>query len=325
MIPPIPLTTLAIALLCDAVTGDPDWLYRRVPHPVVLMGRLIDVLDRAWNKPDRTDFARFVGGGFAAITLICISGTIGMIAELVLHQFAMGWFAETVLISVLIAQRSLYQHVNDVAVALETDGLEVGRDAVGRIVGRETGTLDESGVSRGAIESLAENFSDGVVAPVFWAAMFGLPGILAYKALNTADSMIGHRSKKYLHFGRVAARMDDIANFVPARLAGILIALAALFMARSSPADGMRTMLKDAKHHRSINAGYPESSMAGVLGIRLSGPRKYIDTVAEESWIGAGRDAKQSDIAKALGVFVRACVLLFLLVIGGAIMASYSL
>ncbi len=325
MIPPLPLPTLALALVCDAVTGDPDWLYRRVPHPVVLMGRMIDACERAWNRPDCSDFARLVRGGFAVVAVIGVSGVIGMVAEILLHQFAYGWIVEAGLMSMLIAQRSLYLHVRDVAAALETGGLQAGRDAVGRIVGRKTASLDESGVSRGAIESLAENFSDGVVAPVFWAALFGLPGILAYKALNTADSMIGHRSEKYLHFGRVAARMDDIANFIPARIAGPLIALAALLMTRHSAAGGLRTMLADAKHHRSVNAGYPEAAMAGVLGIRLSGPREYTDMIAGEPWIGGGRDAQQTDITAALGVFVRACVLLFLLVMGGAVIVSYPL
>jgi adenosylcobinamide-phosphate synthase len=154
-------------------------------------------------------------------------------------------------------------------------------------------------------------------------ALFGLPGILAYKALNTADSMIGHRSEKYLHFGRIAALMDDMANFIPARIAGPLIALGALFAAGTSATGGVRTMLADAKHHRSVNAGYPEAAMAGVLGIRLSGPREYPDAIAEEPWIGGGRDAQLTDIAAALGVFVRACVLLFLLVMGGAVIVGF--
>jgi adenosylcobinamide-phosphate synthase len=325
MIPPSPLSALALALLCDAVTGEPDWLYRRVPHPVVLIGRLIGGLDRAWNQPGCSDFVRLVRGGFAIVVAIGISGAIGMVFEIMLHQFTYGWLVEAVLMSALIAQRSLYLHVRDVAVALGSGGIEAGRDAVGRIVGRKTASLDESGVSRGAIESLAENFSDGVVAPVFWAAFFGLPGLLAYKALNTADSMIGHRDEKYLHFGRIAARMDDIANFIPARISGLLIAVAACFMPQASPVAGLRTMVSDAKHHRSINAGYPEAAMAGVLGIRLSGPRAYSEETIEEPWVGAGGDAQPSDIFKALGVFTRACILTFLLVVAGAVSISYAL
>jgi len=322
MIPPLPLSTLALALLCDAVIGDPDWLWRRMPHPVVLMGRLIEALDRAWNRPETSDFARLVRGGLAAVAVIGVSGAAGMIVVALLRPFAFGWIVEAVLMSVLIAQRGLYVDVRDVASALDSGGIEAGRAAVARIVGRRTADLDAAGVSRGAIESLAENFSDGVVAPAFWAALFGLPGILAYKALNTADSMIGHRSGTYLHFGRVAARMDDIANFIPARLAGPLIVLAALFMARTSVRGGWRAMLADARRHRSVNAGYPEAAMAGVLGIRLSGPRAYGDAIAEEPWIGGGRDAQSTDIALALGVFVRACLLLFLLILGGAVIAG---
>lgn len=324
MIPPLPFSSLILALLCDAVMGDPDWLYRRVPHPVALMGRLIDRLDRAWNRPDCSGFTKLVRGGFAVVVVVGVSGAIGMVAERLLHPVLYGWIIEAVLMSVLIAQRSLYLHVRDVAAALQTGGLSAGRNAVGRIVGRRTGTLDESGVSRGAIESLAENFSDGVVAPVFWAVLFGLPGILAYKALNTADSMIGHRNEKYLHFGRVAARADDVANFIPARIAGALIALAALFAARQSVASGLRVMLSDAKHHRSVNAGYPEAAMAGVLGIRLSGPREYDGGLAQEPWVGRGRDAEPTDIGIALAIFVRACVLLFLIVVAGAVMGSLS-
>ena len=321
MIPPSPLLPLAIALFCDVLTGDPDRLYRRIPHPVVLMGRAIAALDRTWNRPGDGPVARIALGGFTVLAIVGLSGAIGMVIHTVLTALPFGWVIEGVLISVLIAQRSLYLHVRAVAYALATDGLAGGRHAVAHIVGRETARLDEAGVSRGAIESLAENFSDGVVAPAFWAALFGLPGILAYKALNTADSMIGYRNEKYLHFGRVAARMDDIANFIPARIAGPLIALVATLSSGLSVKGGVRAMRQDAGRHRSINAGYPEAAMAGVLGIRLSGPREYDGTMREEPWIGDGRDAEPADIGRALSVFVRACALLFLLVAGGAIIS----
>ncbi|MBT5047840.1 MAG: cobalamin biosynthesis protein CobD [Rhodospirillaceae bacterium] len=312
MIPPPPLAALAVAQICDAITGDPDWLYRRLPHPVVLIGRLIAALDKAWNRPEFSDNARLVRGGFCVTVLVCVCGAVGMIIQAVTQLYTYGWVIDGVLMSVLIAQRSLYTHVRNVLTALTNDGLEAGRVAVGRIVGRDISTLDESGVSRGAIESLAENFSDGVVAPIFWGAVFGLPGMLAYKALNTADSMIGYRTEKYLHFGRLAARLDDAANFVPARLAGPLIALAA--------GKGWKTMMADAKHHRSVNAGYPEAAMAGALGIRLSGPRAYDGGITEEPWIGEGSDAAPAEIATALGIYTCACGLLFLLVIVGAVM-----
>lgn len=315
MIPPLPLAAVAIAQLCDAFMGDPPWLYRRLPHPVVLMGRLIASLDKAWNRPEISDNARLVRGGFCVTIVVCVSGGVGMVIEAVTDLLAHGWIIDGLLMSVLIAQRSLYTHVRDVVRALTNHGLSAGREAVARIVGRDTSALDEAGVSRASIESLAENFSDGVVAPVFWAALFGLPGILAYKALNTADSMIGYRNDAYLHFGRLAARLDDAANFIPARLAGPLIVLAA--------GKGWKTMVADAKRHRSVNAGYPEAAMAGALGIRLSGPRAYDGGVTEEPWIGEGGDAAPAEIATALGIYTCACGLLFLLVTVGAIMMGF--
>jgi adenosylcobinamide-phosphate synthase len=308
MIPPPPAIPLALALLCDAVVGDPPWLYRRVPHPVAIMGRGIAALNRAWNRPEWSTNRRLVAGGCATLIVVCASGAAGMVVERLLGFLPYGWIAEAVLMSVLIAQKSLYLHVREVAGALSRGGLSAGRQAVAKIVGRDTATLDEAGVARGALESLAENFSDGVVAPAFWALLFGLPGILAYKALNTADSMIGHRSGNYLHFGRLAARLDDIANFIPARLAGAILCLAAWTTPGNSAGRGFRLMLTDAGKHRSVNAGYPEAAMAGALGVRLSGPRRYDGETVDEPWIGAGlADADASEITRGLTLFVRAC------------------
>lgn len=322
MIPPSPIPPLLIALFCDAIIGDPDWLYRRVPHPVVWMGRAIGAFDRAWNRPEMDEVDRLVRGGVAVCVVVGCSAGVGIGIEILLQSVPDGWIVNGILMSVLIAQRSLYLHVRDVGTALTRGGLQAGRDAVGRIVGRKTAALDESGVSRGAIESLAENFSDGVVAPIFWAALLGLPGILAFKALNTADSMIGHRSEKYLHFGRVAARLDDVANYIPARIAGLMLILAAMVKPGASAGGGIRTMMSDARHHRSVNAGYPEAAMAGVLGIRLSGPREYNGVSVEEAWIGHGSDAAPNDIMAALGIFVRACAVLFILVLLAAIIGQ---
>lgn len=314
MIPPTAFTALIVALLCDAIMGDPHWLYRRLPHPVVLMGRLIDALDKAWNRPEMEDRARLIRGTFCITIVVCVSGGVGMVITAITGIFDYGWVVDGILMSILVAQRSLYDHVRDVLVSLSRDGLLAGRDSVARIVGRNTATLDESGVSRASIESLAENFSDGVVAPIFWAALFGLPGLLAYKALNTADSMIGYRTEEYLHFGRLAARLDDAANFIPARIAGFLIVLVA--------GKGWNTMISDAGKHRSVNAGYPEAAMAGALGIRLSGPRAYDDDVTDEPWVGDGRDAAPADIANALGIFALACGLVFLIIVAGAFMTG---
>ena len=227
-----------------------------------------------------------------------------------------GGAAEALILSTLIAQNSLYRHVRRVALALEADGLGAGRDQVAMLVGRQTDALDEAGVSRAAIESLAENYSDGVVAPVFWALALGLPGIIAYKMLNTADSMIGHRTPRHLHFGWAAARLDDAANYIPARIAALLIALAGM-------GRGAGAIFRDARRHRSPNAGYPEAAMAGALRLKLSGPRIYDAMVEDAPWIGDGRsDATPADIRAGLRLYVIACVLLFAAVAIAALLAG---
>jgi len=216
----------------------------------------------------------------------------------------------------LIAGRSLRDHVTAVADGLEKGGIEEGRGAVAKIVGRDTRSLDEAAVSRAAIESLAENYSDGVVAPVFWGLIFGLPGVLAYKALNTADSMIGHRSPRYLHFGKIAARLDDIANFFPARLSGAVFCVSAFALQGGKPSEGWSAMWRDAPHHRSPNAGWPEAAMAGALGLALAGPRQYGGAIIQDHWMGAGGrvSATPKDIKRALQLFDRAWATLIPLV-----------
>ena len=221
-----------------------------------------------------------------------------------------GWLAELVLVTSLVAQRSLYRHVVAVARGLDEGGLEQGRRAVAHIVGRDPGALDEHGVARGAIESCAENFADGVIAPVFWYVLLGLPGLLAYKMVNTLDSVIGYRSPRYRAFGAVAARLDDALSFLPARLSGLLIALAAVFVPWASPLRAVRTMLRDGRKHRSLNAGWPEAAMAGALGLALAGPRRYAETVVKDAWMGGGRArATPRDIRAALYLFVVACLI----------------
>jgi adenosylcobinamide-phosphate synthase len=213
-----------------------------------------------------------------------------------------------VLASTFLAQRSLWVHVVGVAEALERGNLCEARAAVARIVGRDTGDLDESGASRAAVESLAENFSDGVVAPAFWCALFGLPGIATYKAINTADSMIGHRDKRYAAFGWAAAKVDDLVNLPASRAAALLIALASLFHRDTSLRGALATTLRDARKHRSPNAGWPEAAMAGALGIRLAGPRRYGGRGVEDHWMGNGRkEATASDVRRALALYRTAC------------------
>lgn len=212
--------------------------------------------------------------------------------------------------SAFVAQRSLYQHVEAVADALESEGIESGRKAVSMIVGRDTTSLDEHAVSRAAIESLSENFSDGIVAPTFWLLVGGLPGAAAYKTINTADSMIGHKNDRYLAFGWAAARLDDIVNLPASRLSGLLIAAAALLLPQMNGRDALSAIASDARHHRSPNAGWPEAAMAGALGLKLAGPRIYDGLKVPDHWMGQGRaEANAVDIRRALQVYSIACVI----------------
>ena len=216
---------------------------------------------------------------------------------------------ELLLTVLLVAQRSLFEHVRAVAKALQSDGLEGGREAVSHIVGRDVRQLDTPGVARAAIESCAENYSDAVVAPVFWYVLFGFPGMLVYKSVNTMDSMIGYTTLRHRAFGMTAARLDDALNLIPARLAGLFLAAAAAFVPRAHPLSALRVMWRDAAKHRSPNAGWPEAAMAGSLGLALAGPRRYGDVVIEDPWIGDGRtDATDEDIRRALRVFVVGCL-----------------
>ncbi|MGH6959089.1 MAG: adenosylcobinamide-phosphate synthase CbiB, partial [Dongiaceae bacterium] len=204
---------------------------------------------------------------------------------------------------------SLYRHVAAVAEALEAGGLPAGRYAVSHIVGRDPEQLDDAGVSRAALESLAENFSDGVTAPLFWGLLLGLPGLLAYKAINTADNMIGHRTERHEAFGWAAARLDDLVNLLPARLAGATLAAAAAFLRSTDPAVAWHTMRRDAPKHRSPNAGWPEAAMAGALSLALNGPRAYHGEFIDDPWMGAGgrSDATPGDIRRGLRLYVIAC------------------
>ncbi len=307
---PDPLLLLFMAMALDAALGEMPWLFHRVPHPVVLIGRVIAVLERRLNRPERSDTARRVRGALMAVSLTAAAAALGWgiaFAARVLPHF---WLVEVFLAATLLAQRSLFEHVHDVAVAMKTNGLEAGRYAVSRIVGRDPQALDTHGVARAAIESLAENFADGVVAPVFWYAMLGLPGLLAYKTINTLDSMVGHRTDRYRAFGMVSARLDDVMNLIPARLAGLVLALAAPFVPKGRPLAAVITMLRDAGHHRSPNSGWPEAAAAGALGLALGGPRKYPGLTVDDKWIGSGpARAEIADIHRALHLFTVACVI----------------
>ena len=301
--------SLLLSLALDAVFGDPEALNRRQLHPVQLIGRVIAWADARFNRENDTPGRRRNSGAWTTIGLLAGALILGHLVQALLLALPLGWLWLAIVMSTLIAQKSLYDHVAAVASGLETGGLGGGRLAVSRIVGRDPEALDQSGVSRAAIESLAENFSDGVVAPVFWAALFGLPGLLAYKVINTADSMIGHKSPRHLHFGWAAARLDDLLNLIPARLSGILVCAAAWILPGANPVGAWRALWRDAKHHRSPNAGWPEAAFAGALGLAIAGPRVYHGELVEDHWMNEGGrpHAAAPDIRMALRLFVRAC------------------
>jgi adenosylcobinamide-phosphate synthase len=303
--------TLLLALLLDAAFGDPAWLYSRLSHPVALIGRAIAWLDRRRNREQASDGRRRLSGALVVAFLVAAAAALGFAIHALLRRFAFGWIIEAAVTSLFLAQHSLYRHVAAVARALASEGLAGGRRAVSQIVGRDPESLDEAGVCRAALESLAENFSDGVVAPLFWAALAGLPGILVYKTVNTADSMIGHRTARHLAFGWAAARFDDLLNLVPARLAGLLLAAAGVFVPAATPRQAFAAMIRDAGRHRSPNAGWQEAALAGALGVALAGPRHYGGTVVEDHWMNEGgrSEATVKDIRRGLGLYAIACVL----------------
>ena len=299
------------ALLIEAAVGYPPRLYAVIGHPVGWIGWLIAWIERRLNRAGPV--TRRIRGVATLLIVLSLTGitSAALGAGTGLAQFPLDLALAAALASTLLAQRSLYAHVAAVADALDSGNLDAGRNAVAQIVGRDPTTLDTAGVCRAAIESLAENFSDGVVAPLFWLLVAGLPGAALYKAVNTADSMIGHKSERYLAFGWAAARLDDLVNLVPARLSGLLIAIVSP-VANGSIATSFRVMMRDAAQHRSPNAGWPESAMAGALGIALAGPRRYAEGLVNDPFLNAGERAAATpdDIGRALDLFAAACLLL---------------
>lgn len=306
------LALLAGAILLDWLIGDPPWLWRVLPHPVVMIGKLIGFLEKRLNRIRFSDGLRRFYGILTVLIVVGLSALVGWALHRYTAQFRFGWIAELVLVAILLAQRDLFDHVRRVRQGLIKGGVEGGRAAVSHIVGRDPASLDSYGVARAGIESLAENFADGVVAPAFWYVMFGPAGILAYKAINTLDSMIGHRSPRYVNFGWAAARLDDLANLIPARLSGLFIALGALFIPKASMGKALMTIGRDAGKHRSPNAGWPEAAMAGALDLALAGPRRYGSEVVNDPWIGKGRaKCNAQDMRRALMLFALACLMQF--------------
>ena len=293
---------LVVAVVLDWLIGDPRWLWGRLKHPVVVLGSLIDGLDRHVNHGSS---ARRRVAGFAVLAVIVVlAAAAGVLLA------SLGWVVEAIVMAILLAQRDLHDQVKNVATALRRDGLGEGRRMVGRIVGRDTGQLDGHGVCRAAIESCAENFADGVAAPLFWYVVAGLPGLLVYKAVNTLDSMIGHRDSHHHAFGQASARFDDLLNLLPARLSAMMVAGAAMFMPAADPRGAWRAAWRDARHHKSPNAGWPEAAFAGALGIAIAGPRSYGGIQVNDAWMGDGRAAcTPDDIDATLRLYVRSCVL----------------
>jgi len=303
---------LLAALAADWVFGDPDALWRRTGHPVAWMGKLIEYLDGRLNIPGADAGRAMRNGAIAWTAMTAVALVVALVAATIFRAFGpIGWLAEGFAVFSLLAQKSLKDHVAAVAMGLRTGGIEGGRRAIATVVGRDPQSLDDEGIARAAIESLSENFSDGVVAPAFWYAVFGLPGIVLYKMINTADSMIGHRSKKYLHFGRIAAQADDVANWLPARLSVLVIfAAATLTIAPAAGRAALGVALRDAGLHRSPNAGWPEAAMAGALAIALGGPRTYRDGIVQQAYLNSsGRKAIDAgDIDLALRLFAASCL-----------------
>ncbi|MEM6390284.1 MAG: adenosylcobinamide-phosphate synthase CbiB [Pseudomonadota bacterium] len=292
--------TLALAMVLDSLFGEPRWLWDRAPHPAVLIGRAIAWADRRLNRGD----GKRAKGITLIVGLVAASIAIGAVIA------ALGWPFEALAAAILLAQRSLVDHVQSVADGLRLS-LAEGRDAVAMIVGRDTNAMDDAAVSRAAIESAAENLSDGVIAPLFWFAIAGLPGMLAYKAVNTADSMIGYLTPKHAEFGWAAAKLDDLLNWVPARLTALLI------LASQTALERWPEVKTEAPRHRSPNAGWPESALARSLDIALSGPRAYEGEMRDFPFVNPDglHDLRAPDIERAISALWRAWALALALVI----------
>jgi adenosylcobinamide-phosphate synthase len=300
---------LSIAVLVDVCVGDPKLLYQRVPHPVVAVGFVVSLAERLLRSSSAGAVSAFLRGAVAVCLVLAVFGAPAWYAQSTLAQLTYGWVIEGLIASTLLAGRGLFDHVQAVAVGLGTD-LEAGREAVSAIVGRDPRSLDEAGVARASVESLAENFSDGFIAPVLGYLAGGLTGLVLYKCVNTLDSMVGHHNERYEYFGKFAARLDDVVNWIPARMCGLLLCLSAVMVPGASTRRALGIMWRDARAHRSPNAGWCEAALAGALGFRLAGPRQYGDVVIEDTWMGDGRkDLNAVDIHASLRLYVSAWAL----------------
>jgi len=314
---------LIFALILDGIIGDPRWF----PHPVRGIGIIIQLFDKVLN---RSIFSETLRKALGLLTVIFIVGAM-FVAGWFLGGYAKsipyGWLIELFFITILMAQRSMVDHATLVVTQMRQNGISGGRAAVGLIVGREVSKLDEKGISRATIESTAESFTDGVFAPIFWYLLLGLPGLFAYKSISTLDSMVGYKTTKYMAFGMAAAKTDDFASWIPARIAGLIIAFAAIFIPGASFRGALSIFFQDSRNHSSPNAGYTEAAMAGALGLRLLGPRKYSGVISEDTrWLGAGaKDANKDDIIQAIKIFSVACFITGVLVAIMAVIIQFSI
>jgi adenosylcobinamide-phosphate synthase len=306
-------TAAALALLIERLFGYPQPLYDKIGHPVEWIGTILKKLETLLYDSEAEPLQARLRGLAALLALLLIVVIPAVFVVSFLSTFEFGWIFEALLATTLIAQHSLYEHVSAVGKGLDTS-LSEGRKAVAKIVGRDPAALNESGVVKGALESLAENTSDGIVAPVLWYVLLGLPGIVAYKAINTADSMIGHKSERYIYFGWAAARLDDLINLPASRLTGLLFAAATAWNDSERGKIALQIMWRDAPKHQSPNAGWPESALAASLGVKFGGPRSYDGGRVDLPWMGEGREVLyRDDIRKGLRLYGTAMTFLFCL------------
>ena len=320
----MPFLMTPLALLIERYFGYPEKLTAVIGHPVMWFGRLIDILEQRTNRPERSAAARRLAGIVSLSALLGITLVVTVLIQQVLRAVPFGWVLEALLATPLLAQKELGRAVRAVADALQ-GSLAAGREAVSHIVGRDPQALDEAGVARAAIETLAESTSDGVVAPLFWLALFGLPGIALYKAINTADSMIGHLNGRYRDYGWAAAKLDDAVNWIPARLTAVLITAACFVTPHASPSAAWAAARRDARKHASPNAGWPEAAFAGALGFKLGGPRSYNGDIVDLPAFGSGKTTLVgSDIRRALQLYFACLNVLLSVSIAVTLMLTFS-
>ncbi len=306
------MNTFALAVLVlvvESFVGYPLAVQKLMGHPIEWIGKLISYIDEGLNDPE-VDAAQNRRHGILAIILLSVAvGIPTWILAKTLSQYSYGWIINVALATTFIAQKSLRDHVSAVDRALGLS-LSAARFEVKKIVGRDPETLNENGIAKAALESLAENTADGITAPIFWYALLGLPGLVIYKAINTADSMIGHKSEKYVNFGWAAAKLDDLVNLPASRLTGLMFAVAAWINSKSNAQNALQSIWRDAGQHQSPNAGWPEAAMAGALGLRFGGPRHYDGEIVDLPFMGDGRDVERADIVRGLVLYDRALIVL---------------